>query len=482
MSNSSLGLLFLLMGALNPTPLSAQTFTPANPMNLDRANHTATLLGNGAVLVTGGDVITGGQTNTAEIYDPESGTWRYSRSLMNVARSTHSATRLLDGRVLITGGTNPHAVNSTEIFDPATEQFTPGASMSVRRATSEAVRLNDGRVMTIAGRCDNCGGFVTNTVEIFTPGLGTWSPAAPLPVALTNHRAVLLPDGRVLVAGGYDGFTPITYSGVYIYHPLVNSWQTMTPLSLPRMNHTATLLQDGRILIAGGGPAATFSGHTQVEIYDPSGSGGSGQTTPASPVAVPRYIHTATLLQDGKVLLVGGQNGAGSIAQAELYNYASGAWTAPASLAESRVTHTATLLPSGRVLISGGYQVVGGHITSRLASAEIFGPSCTAPTITTVTARPNILWPPNNKFIPIAVTGNTSGGCGVVSCKIARLSSNEPVDPAGDWMITGDLALSLRAKRLGDGNGRTYGIEVQCTDNLGNRSTKAVSVSVPHSQ
>jgi WD40 repeat protein len=120
-------------------------------------------------------------------------------------------------------------------------------------------------------------------------------------------------------------------------------------------------------------------------------------------------------------------------------------------------------------------------------AAEIFGiqwfpPPCSPPAITSLAASPDVLWPPNHKLVPVTVTVSTSGGCGSVSCKIISVSSNEPVDPDGDWLITGNLTLKLRAERLGSGNGRVYTITVLCTDGSGNITTKTVAVTVSHDQ
>jgi hypothetical protein len=88
----------------------------------------------------------------------------------------------------------------------------------------------------------------------------------------------------------------------------------------------------------------------------------------------------------------------------------------------------------------------------------------------------------NHKLVPVTVSANTSGGCGAVVCKIVSVSSNEPIGPGGDWVITGDLTSSLRSERLGGGKGRIYTITVQCTDSSGNSSTKTVTVTAPHDQ
>jgi hypothetical protein len=89
-------------------------------------------------------------------------------------------------------------------------------------------------------------------------------------------------------------------------------------------------------------------------------------------------------------------------------------------------------------------------------------------------------------MVGINVSSTTSEGCGVVSCQIVNVDSNEPIDGLGDgdtapdWLITADLSVNLRAERSGRGTGRTYSVTVQCTDDSGNTDTEVVSVIVPH--
>lgn len=104
-----------------------------------------------------------------------------------------------------------------------------------------------------------------------------------------------------------------------------------------------------------------------------------------------------------------------------------------------------------------------------------------SPTVCTLTATPNSIWPPNHKMIPVTITGTATGSCNAASCRIMSVSSNEKTEP-GDWVITGNLTLSLRAERSGKGSGRIYTITVQCTDAKGNVSTSTVTVTVAHDQ
>jgi hypothetical protein len=111
----------------------------------------------------------------------------------------------------------------------------------------------------------------------------------------------------------------------------------------------------------------------------------------------------------------------------------------------------------------------------------------TPPTITSVAARPALLWPPNHKMVPVAVTVGATDLCSALACRVVSVTSDEPVNGLGDgntapdWTITGDLAVSLRAERAGGGDGRTYTINIECKDAFANRATAPVTVSVPHS-
>jgi hypothetical protein len=104
-------------------------------------------------------------------------------------------------------------------------------------------------------------------------------------------------------------------------------------------------------------------------------------------------------------------------------------------------------------------------------------------TFSKVAASPNVLWPPNHKMVPVTVTPTASSTCGTASCQITLVTSNEPLDPDGDWVVTpGSLTLQLRAERLGSGTGRIYTITVQCSDGTSTPISKTVTVTVPHDQ
>jgi len=371
--------IFLLLStaaALLGAPLATQG-TPVNfvitgSLATARYFHTATLLPNGKVLVAGGDG-NGPSQESAELYDPASGTWTATGSL-SPGTSEHTATLLPNGKVLVAGGVNGDIFEfgsilaNAELYDPTSGTWTATGSLGAARGEHTATLLPNGKVL-VAGGVSNSYSFLVNA-ELYDPASGTWTATGSLGAARSDHTATLLPNGKVLVAGGFNGNldTGFNLASAELYDPASGTWTATGSLGAARSDHTATLLPNGKVLVAGG-----FNDSNRLasaELYDPA----SGTWTATGSLGAARNGHIATLLPNGKVLVAGGFNGdsdSSILVSAELYDPASGTWSATGSLVFARGAHTATLLPNGRVLIAAGVGP-GGVQEFVLATAELY--------------------------------------------------------------------------------------------------------------
>jgi hypothetical protein len=282
----------------------SNSWTETGDMSVPRLSHTATLLPDGTVLVVGlgWDSRGGLASASAEVYDPQEGTWS---SIPGPAqpRSEHAATLLRDGTVLVSGGTGAGDLGllaTAELYDPRTGTWTGTGSLSMPRARHTATLLADGTVLVVGGQA---GPDVLASAEIFDPRTATWKPTSPMNLPRTSHTATLLPDGRVLVVGGLNrSEAPLAAE---IYDASSGAWNLTDPLPNGRWNHTATLLTSGLVLVAGGDlPEDTIDWERAAKgvfAFD-------SRSQAWIPLAGMNYFHpghTATLLPDGTVLVVG---------------------------------------------------------------------------------------------------------------------------------------------------------------------------------
>jgi N-acetylneuraminic acid mutarotase len=341
----------------------------AGTLVVPRANHTATLLADGRVLLAGGHVAAqgGGATVTAtcEIYNPATNSWSPTGAL-HEARTTHGSVRLPDGRVLVIGGSNLEKgpLASAEIYDPATGAWTSTTSMNTARSgvfKLPVLLLPNGKVLVIGGERN------AQTCELYDPVTATWTYTGSLVERRFEFQASLLPNGTVLVAGGEDTKHAIPASE--IYDPATGRWSLSGALHTPRVYHEQTVLADGRVLIAGGFPGGSdLTVLSSSETYDPA----TGQWTVVGDMRSPRTEFSLNLLGDGNVFAAAGTSAFPStgIATTEEFSATSNRWhLLPQMLMTPRVLHTGTTLLDGSVLIAGGYVTGFGDF---VPNAEIF--------------------------------------------------------------------------------------------------------------
>ena len=260
--------------------------------------------------------------------------------------------------VTLTLGAGPHGSGPPVASPraPAEPKQTNGgtleltAAMSAPRAAHTATALPDGRVLVAGGF--TAGEMAAHGAELYHAESGRFVPAAPMVALRYSHTATLLPSGKVLIVGGYVTGSRQTATAE-LFDPATNSSVATGSLGSARADHVAVLLADGKVLIAGGlGPGWTFL--SSAELYDPA----TGQFTPTGGMTVARESHAAVRLRDGRVLIVGGHRGRRAAitlyTSAEAYDPATKTFRHVGDMLVRRHKHDAVLLRDGRVLITGG--------------------------------------------------------------------------------------------------------------------------------
>lgn len=338
-------------GADSPSG-APSTLTPASPMLVGRALHTATRLLDGRVLVVGGGTPATAIAR-AELFDPATGT---SRAVtMSTGRLGHTATLLPDGTVLVVGGgfgSDP-ALRTAELFDPATDTFRPTSSPGEPRNDHAAVLLRSGKVLILGGDASGVGATPTATAELYDPATRQFTRTGSMLAPRRPYGVVLMADGTVLVPAGTSADKSVIASAE-VYDPANGRFTRTGAMLAAREKHTAALLRDGTVLVIGGSNEKNGTGRlTSSEVYDPrSRTFSAGPTLHAT-----RHKIVSIALGNGSVLVAGGGRNL-----AELYDPVSKRFTVVTGASDTeRFFPAVTPLGDDRVLISGGYTSGGAQ-------------------------------------------------------------------------------------------------------------------------
>lgn len=278
------------------------------------------------------------------------GAWRET-GMLKAANTGHAARLLPSGKVLVVGA------NSIETYDPATELWDRISNGITGDFTLTLLR--DGRLL-LAGNGASVYDSLSNTTQSVT------TPNDPDRFNSSGgHSATVLPNGKVLLAGGVVSGNMLT-PAAYLYDPATNAWSRAANMKFAHAYHSASLLPNGKVLLAGG--FLNRQAQTEAEIYDPV----TNTWTQTGSLRAARSGQTTTTLADGRVLVVGGTTGL--LAFAEIYDPTVGSWVTTGNLNEARQTTDAVLLRDGRVLVAGG-NILSGSDSRSLSSAELFDPA-----------------------------------------------------------------------------------------------------------
>lgn len=347
----------------------SRTFSAASPLAQARAEHTATLLADGYVLIAGGASGSGRGVASTELWDPARAEFVDGQS-MKTPRSGHTATLVADGRVLVTGGsrsTNASPLSSTELWDPATGEFIDGGSMSESRQHAAATLLADGRVLIIGGGPDAVS--MRQSAEVWDPVTSEFTLVGEYGVGGWGRRpayTAALPDGRVFVFG--------QLGSIEQWHPESRAFAVIAELPEVRTAHSATALTSGRVLIVGGMVSATMYSETTASavLFDPDVPPDPSLSPPLDPPGAGVFVAAASLpefrtqadatrLADGRLLIYGGYSESAATDCAAYrappvleWDSATQSLVDIGSLPESREGHALVALADGRFLAVGG--------------------------------------------------------------------------------------------------------------------------------
>jgi hypothetical protein len=331
------------------------TFSALSDSSLGEHDHALALLPSGRVL---------GLSRHMAFIQGEDGRFRQTRAPV-YDNTWNQALRLAGGGVLVVTSeqdARKQRIGLTQVFDEVTEEWVQRTPLSSPRIGFPVrVALPDGRALLAGGASDFNGGAYLATAELYTPPQQcprtcgpAWLPLEPMREAREQATATRLEDGSVLVVGGLRkaGTSSTFLSSVERFVPDTRTWQFAGSLHTPRVQHVATRLRDGRVLVSGGWAQhadGTYGPMATAEVYNPA----TGLWTLTGTMSRARFRHAATLLPDGRVLVVGGED-TRSVPLAELYDPRTGTWTPAAPTLGAHWGTQLVSLSGGEVLALGG--------------------------------------------------------------------------------------------------------------------------------
>jgi hypothetical protein len=353
-------------GGLLPLELfspATSTFAPSG--SFDRTQFTAVLLRDGRVLLLGGTDHAGATVADTSVFDPRTGAISITGP-MRTPRFSPGAVVMPDGRVLVLGGAASEGDYPTtaEVFDPTTGTFSAAGAMARRRTQGRMLQLADGRVLLFRGTEPS--GDWSDAIEIYDPRTNAFTMTGPMTTPRAASWAVLLRDGRVLFVSGLATAGPARWTPqAEILNPTTGLFAPTGSMKSPDVTAPPVVLADGRVLLAGlqgeDGEAAP------AEVFDPA----SGIFTPTGPMVAQRYGPTLVPLQDGRVLVFGGTDFSASperLVTAEVFDPRTSTFASAGGMTRPRGSSPAVLLNDGRVLVLAGQDASG----SLIPTAELF--------------------------------------------------------------------------------------------------------------